>query len=434
MRRHAEMDFVAGVMVFPGGGVDDRDRGTPTSPGTAPSRPGGPSGSASTSTSPRRWCAPPRGRPSRSPACCSPGPADDAGHASSPTRRCTATPARRWPPSRCRSPTSCATRSWCCVPTCCGRGRTGSRPRRSAPAATTPTSSSGRCRRASAPTATTPRPTARSGRRRRPPSTTSARAGRSCCRPPGPSWTRSTVAPSPRCSPSNATSSPSNRTWPLTEGNWDIEFFNSERYNAARNRRARGTPAGRPRDGEAVGERPRVNEFVSVTRRGPAGIGTLLLSRPPTNTLTRQMYREITATAAELAHATTSLPSSCSVATRSSPPATTCPSCARSTPREIATAADACHRAIDAVAAIPKPTVAAVTGYALGSGLTLALAADWRVSGDNVEVRRDRDPRRPGARGRRGRPAGPRDRRQQGQGPGVQRAVRGRQGSAGAWA
>src|ERR1043165_4528649 len=26
MRRHAAMEFVAGVMVFPGGGVDDRDR------------------------------------------------------------------------------------------------------------------------------------------------------------------------------------------------------------------------------------------------------------------------------------------------------------------------------------------------------------------------------------------------------------------------
>ena len=44
------------------------------------------------------------------------------------------------------------------------------------------------------------------------------------------------------------------------------------------------------------------------------------------------------------------------------------------------------HDAIEAVAAIPKPTVAAVTGYALGSGLTLALAADWRISGDNVKV------------------------------------------------
>ncbi|MGB7869635.1 MAG: NUDIX hydrolase, partial [Mycobacterium sp.] len=26
MRRHSEMEFAAGVMVFPGGGVDDRDR------------------------------------------------------------------------------------------------------------------------------------------------------------------------------------------------------------------------------------------------------------------------------------------------------------------------------------------------------------------------------------------------------------------------
>ena len=41
--------------------------------------------------------------------------------------------------------------------------------------------------------------------------------------------------------------------------------------------------------------------------------------------------------------------------------------------------------ATEAVAAISKPTVAAVTGYALGSGMTLALAADWRISGDNVK-------------------------------------------------
>ncbi len=46
----------------------------------------------------------------------------------------------------------------------------------------------------------------------------------------------------------------------------------------------------------------------------------------------------------------------------------------------------ACRAALDAVAAIPKPTVAAVTGYALGSGLALALAADWRISGDNIKV------------------------------------------------
>jgi len=39
-----------------------------------------------------------------------------------------------------------------------------------------------------------------------------------------------------------------------------------------------------------------------------------------------------------------------------------------------------------AVAAIPKPVVAAVTGYALGGGLELALCADFRVLGENAKV------------------------------------------------
>ena len=42
--------------------------------------------------------------------------------------------------------------------------------------------------------------------------------------------------------------------------------------------------------------------------------------------------------------------------------------------------------AFTAVAAIPKPTVAAVTGYALGGGLELALTADFRVLGSSAQV------------------------------------------------
>ena len=42
--------------------------------------------------------------------------------------------------------------------------------------------------------------------------------------------------------------------------------------------------------------------------------------------------------------------------------------------------------AFSAVARIPKPVVAAVTGYALGAGLELALCADFRVLGDNAKV------------------------------------------------
>jgi len=134
-----------------------------------------------------------------------------------------------------------------------------------------------------------------------------------------------------------------------------------------------------------------VAEFVGVHVSFPSddervGIGTLLLSRPPTNALTRQMYREITAAAGELAvradvaavivfggHEAFSVGGD--VAELRTLDAD-----------EAALADEVCQRAIDAVAAIPKPTVAAVTGYAMGAGLTLALAADWRISGDNVKV------------------------------------------------
>jgi enoyl-CoA hydratase len=115
------------------------------------------------------------------------------------------------------------------------------------------------------------------------------------------------------------------------------------------------------------------------------GIGTLLLSRPPNNTLTRQVCREIASAATELGerddvtvvivfggHEIFSTGDDLSELRTLNA-------------AEAIVAGDVCRHAVDAVAAIPKPTVAAVTGYALGSGLTLALAADWRVSGDNVK-------------------------------------------------
>lgn len=126
-----------------------------------------------------------------------------------------------------------------------------------------------------------------------------------------------------------------------------------------------------------------MSEFVSTHVRDD--IGTLLLSRPPSNALTRQLNREIVAAAAEL----DADPRVRSVVLYGGHEIF----CAgadlgeRGTldAAEDAAAEDVARRAREAVAAIAKPTVAAITGYALGSGLALALAADWRVSGDNAK-------------------------------------------------
>lgn len=127
-----------------------------------------------------------------------------------------------------------------------------------------------------------------------------------------------------------------------------------------------------------------MREFVSVHTTGRVAV--VVLHREPTNALTRQAYRELASAAEEVSGrddiAAVILFGGHEIF------------CAGDDVPELKTldrtgaeAADRVRRrAIDAVAAIPKPTVAAVTGYALGAGLSLALAADWRVSGDNAKV------------------------------------------------
>jgi enoyl-CoA hydratase len=130
-----------------------------------------------------------------------------------------------------------------------------------------------------------------------------------------------------------------------------------------------------------------VREFASVhVGEQHPGIGVLLLSRPPTNALTRQTYRELIDAADEVARrpdiATVVLFGGHEIFSAGDDVPDL-----RTLNRDEAEAADRLRReTLDAVAAIPKPTVAAITGYALGSGLSLALAADWRVSGDNVKL------------------------------------------------
>lgn len=138
-----------------------------------------------------------------------------------------------------------------------------------------------------------------------------------------------------------------------------------------------------------------MTEFVSVHIAGgddgaPEGddrtqLATLLLSRPPTNALTRQVCREVAEAAAHLGRLDHVGAVIVFGGHEIFSAGADMPELQTLNAAEAQEAARVCQQAVDALAALPKPTVAAITGYALGAGMTLALAADWRISGDNVK-------------------------------------------------
>ena len=136
-----------------------------------------------------------------------------------------------------------------------------------------------------------------------------------------------------------------------------------------------------------------MREFVAVLsadgavlpEAGQRRIATLLLSRPPTNALTRQVYREIAEAAAELGARDDVVAVIVFGGHEIFSAGEDMPELQTLNADEAAAAAGVVAHAVEALAALPKPTVAAITGYALGAGLTLALATDWRISGDNVK-------------------------------------------------
>lgn len=127
-----------------------------------------------------------------------------------------------------------------------------------------------------------------------------------------------------------------------------------------------------------------MGEFVAV--EVDAGVGTIRLDRPPVNALNNQVQAEL----AEAAREVTERADISSVILYGGEKtfaggADIKEMAARSYP-EMVTFGTALTNSLSLLAGIPKPTVAAITGYALGGGLELALTADRRVAGDNVKV------------------------------------------------
>ena len=116
------------------------------------------------------------------------------------------------------------------------------------------------------------------------------------------------------------------------------------------------------------------------------GIGTIRLDRPPMNLLNRQVQEELRAAA----RAAAVDPAIQAVIVYGGPQVFAAGADITEftdvSYQEMSVQAVELSGALDAVAKIAKPVLAAITGYALGGGCELALAADWRVVAEDARL------------------------------------------------
>jgi len=127
-----------------------------------------------------------------------------------------------------------------------------------------------------------------------------------------------------------------------------------------------------------------VGEFVRVEVDGQ--VATIRLDRPKMNALNAQVRDEIAAAAAEVSGADAIRAAIIYGGERVFAAGADIKEMAPLGVAEMASYAAALQSALNDVAAIPKPVIAAITGYALGGGLELALCADFRVLGESAKV------------------------------------------------
>jgi enoyl-CoA hydratase/carnithine racemase len=116
------------------------------------------------------------------------------------------------------------------------------------------------------------------------------------------------------------------------------------------------------------------------------GVATMLLQRPPLNALCLQMQREIKAAAEELSTRTDVGAVILYGGPKVFAAGADIKEMAGMTYQDMLRASVGLQDAFTAVARIPQPTIAAVTGYALGGGCELSLCCDLRVAADDAKL------------------------------------------------
>jgi enoyl-CoA hydratase/carnithine racemase len=117
-----------------------------------------------------------------------------------------------------------------------------------------------------------------------------------------------------------------------------------------------------------------------------SGVATLLLDRPPMNALDVEMQEQIRAAATEATEREDIRAVVLYGGDRVFAAGADIKEMAAMSYADMVGRSGPLQSSFTAVARIPKPVVAAVTGYALGGGCELALCADIRICGDNAKL------------------------------------------------
>lgn len=127
-----------------------------------------------------------------------------------------------------------------------------------------------------------------------------------------------------------------------------------------------------------------MSEFVQV--QVADGVATILLERPKMNALNLQMQREIAAAAREVSDRSDVGAVVLYGGPKVFAAGADVKEMAGMSFQDMAVASHSLHDSFNAVADIPQPTIAAVTGYALGGGCELAMCCDMRIAADDAQL------------------------------------------------